>query len=327
MSVKVTSLVLDHFPVGGGIFTLAFVLADRAGHDGGGIYYAIDTMAVLTRQEPRAVRYQLRELETIGWLVCVERSIGGRGNTTKYRIPIERIPQAVVGTRHYLPRLDPPPSEVEQLVEELQESLHLATPNAEYKTANPANKDVNPAPPCPQDVKSVTASKNKAVSGVADAGPPLFAQAWAQFPKRSGNNPRLDALKAWKARLAQGVNPDEMLAGVCRYAAFCDATGKVGTEHIMRGSTFFGPGKPYEQDFTPPQKPGPKPAPEMVCEFRDRPGDQVCGMKPAKMGYCSFPMCAHHEDKVRAKRSPMPDSLRAVVGLPLKNSSTPKGAT
>lgn len=83
-----------------------------------------------------------------------------------------------------------------------------------------------------------------------------FDVAWKKYPKRSGNNPRKDAEEAWNARAKSGVATADMLAGLDRYAKWCEATGKIGTEHVMRASTFFGPSKPFEQDFA---LPAPKP--------------------------------------------------------------------
>lgn len=79
-----------------------------------------------------------------------------------------------------------------------------------------------------------------------------FDVAWKRYPKRSGNNPRKDAEDAWNARIKAGVASANMLAGLDRYARWCEATGKIGTEHIMRASTFFGPSKPFEQEFSLP---------------------------------------------------------------------------
>src|SRR5262249_50676091 len=64
------------------------------------------------------------------------------------------------------------------------------------------------------------------------------------------NNPRTRAERAYRARIEAGAKPDEILAGVRRYAAFCRATGKEGTEYVMQGATFFGPEKPYAQAWT-----------------------------------------------------------------------------
>lgn len=80
-----------------------------------------------------------------------------------------------------------------------------------------------------------------------------FEETWKVYPKRAGNNPKQDALKAWTARRKAGATAEEMHAGTERYAKFCAATDKINTETVLRASTFFGPAKPYEQDFSPPQ--------------------------------------------------------------------------
>ncbi|MFY1957100.1 replication protein [Achromobacter xylosoxidans] len=74
-----------------------------------------------------------------------------------------------------------------------------------------------------------------------EGDPEGFADAWAAYPKRQGGNPRASAVKAWKARLRNGVTATEMLAGVRGYAAHCRAESKVGTSFVMMASTFFGP--------------------------------------------------------------------------------------
>lgn len=79
-----------------------------------------------------------------------------------------------------------------------------------------------------------------------------FEKAFAQLPKRAGNNPRRAAVHAWNARMREKVDPEVITAGAQRYAAFCMATGKVGTEKVMMAKTFFGPDRSYEQDFGVP---------------------------------------------------------------------------
>lgn len=79
-----------------------------------------------------------------------------------------------------------------------------------------------------------------------------FEEAWKRYPKRSGNNPKADALKSWNARIKEGVAPAAMLAGVDRYAAWCAVTDKIGTETVMQAVRFFGKSKLFEQDFELP---------------------------------------------------------------------------
>lgn len=89
-------------------------------------------------------------------------------------------------------------------------------------------------------------------SGYADE----FERTWAEYPKRAGGNPKRDACKAWEARVKAGAKPDDILAGVQRYAAFCRITGKTGTEFVKQGATFFGPSEHYLDDWTPPPPDG-----------------------------------------------------------------------
>lgn len=90
---------------------------------------------------------------------------------------------------------------------------------------------------------------------------PAFSAAWAALPKRSGSNPRGLAVRAWSARVAEGVKPEDLLAGANRYAAYCIARGMVGTEYVMQAASFFGPEKRgWEQQWqAPPPRTGKAP--------------------------------------------------------------------
>lgn len=83
---------------------------------------------------------------------------------------------------------------------------------------------------------------------------PVFENAWLRYPKRSGDNPKLSAYQCWTARLKAGATPEAMTAGVERYAAYCLAAGKTGSELVMQAKRFFGREQPFENpwDFTPP---------------------------------------------------------------------------
>lgn len=93
MSARVTGMVFDRYPNGGGEMLLALALADHAHDDGTHIFPSIARLAAKTRQSERSVQYQLRRMETAGWLVLVNSGIGGRrsgfgegGRTRQYRI-------------------------------------------------------------------------------------------------------------------------------------------------------------------------------------------------------------------------------------------------
>ncbi|OMP89771.1 helix-turn-helix domain-containing protein [Raoultella terrigena] len=85
---------------------------------------------------------------------------------------------------------------------------------------------------------------------------PEFETAWEAYPKRAGGNSKAGAFKAWKARLKDGVKPDDMLAGVKRYAAYARATGSVGTQFVKQAATFFGPDRHFEESWQAPSVPG-----------------------------------------------------------------------
>ncbi len=74
-----------------------------------------------------------------------------------------------------------------------------------------------------------------------------FDVAWSLYPKRAGGNSKPDARKAWNARIKAGQCPADMIAGVKRYAAFCEAKGNIGTEFVKQAATFFGPSLHFEE--------------------------------------------------------------------------------
>ncbi|MBB5875867.1 helix-turn-helix domain-containing protein [Xanthomonas sp. 3498] len=96
MASKISGMVFDRYPVGGGEMLLALALADHAHDDGTHIFPSIAHLARKTRQSERAVQYQLRRMEASGWLILVNDGIGGRrrgrdegGRTRQYRISPE----------------------------------------------------------------------------------------------------------------------------------------------------------------------------------------------------------------------------------------------
>jgi hypothetical protein len=107
--------------------------------------------------------------------------------------------------------------------------------------------------PGPTQSEAETEKKSKPMG---DSVPqPEFEVAWKTLPRRSGNNPKADALRAWKARIREGVKPAVMIEGAQRYRHWCEGTGKIGAETVMRASTFFGRGRPFEQEFSLPSAP------------------------------------------------------------------------
>jgi len=46
-----------------------------------------------------------------------------------------------------------------------------------------------------------------------------------------------------------GISPDDLHAGVERYAAYCRATGNVGTPYVKQAATFFGPDEHFREPW------------------------------------------------------------------------------
>ncbi len=107
-----------------------------------------------------------------------------------------------------------------------------------------------PASPPPRLLDSKTPRHPRAVAQDA-----AFEEAWAKYPKRAGGNSKSLARKAWAARVREGVEPAEMLAGTDRYAAFLRATGKEGSQFVKQAATFFGPDAHWSEPWNLPDAP------------------------------------------------------------------------
>lgn len=96
MSVKVMGLVWDYYPEGGGELLTALKLADHADHNGDRIWPGVQSLALLTRQSGRTVQRHLGAMLANGWLEIVEPGGHGPTDTTRYRIPVDRVPGGVL---------------------------------------------------------------------------------------------------------------------------------------------------------------------------------------------------------------------------------------
>ncbi len=74
-----------------------------------------------------------------------------------------------------------------------------------------------------------------------------FDEAWALYPCSNTPN-RMAALKAWRARIREGIPPADLLAGVRSYAA---SVARKGTKpkFVKMAATFFGPNRWWEIDY------------------------------------------------------------------------------
>lgn len=84
------------------------------------------------------------------------------------------------------------------------------------------------------------------------ADPPEFETIRSVYPKRGGSQPWSRALKAARARVAEGATWQQLIEGTTRYAEFVAATGKTGTEYVLQAATFFGPDRRYAETWAAP---------------------------------------------------------------------------
>lgn len=84
--------------------------------------------------------------------------------------------------------------------------------------------------------------------------PQAFEAVWDSRPKRAGGDDKRRAHRGWAARVDEGHDPETIQAGVDRYRAYCEKTGKLGTEYVKQLATFLGPADPphFTQDWVAP---------------------------------------------------------------------------
>lgn len=75
------------------------------------------------------------------------------------------------------------------------------------------------------------------------------------YPQRPGDSPR-DGYLAFLEQVRKGATPAEILEGVRRYAAYCVATDKIGTDFVKQLRTFLGKSRYYLEPWTLPRAAG-----------------------------------------------------------------------
>lgn len=203
-------------------------LADNASDDGE-CYPSNATLMKKCGLEERSIRRITSRLEKAGHITCHYRN----GRSTVYTVH---------------PGLSVPPDRGSPRTE----SPH--TPDRKSGGEDPRSppsllrKDLTITQPSGNRHKPQSRQRRPAASDT----PPEFEAVKAAFPKRAGSQPWPHALRACSARLKEGHTWPDLLEGVRRYAAFCEATGKTRTEFVMQAQRFFGPAKPFLEDWSPP---------------------------------------------------------------------------
>jgi len=96
-------------------------------------------------------------------------------------------------------------------------------------------------------------------SGPASGSVPYlaeFEEVFAAYPKRAGGDNKREGYLAFRARMQAGATAAEILEGVRRYAAYCRATDKIGTEFVKQLRTFLGKSRHYLEPWALPRGAG-----------------------------------------------------------------------
>ena len=86
--------------------------------------------------------------------------------------------------------------------------------------------------------------------------PPPFERAWSEYPSRDGSNPKTGAYKAFRARVKDGDDPEELIRSATHYRQDCDRREQTGTPYVQQASTFWGPSEPWREFIQPVSRNG-----------------------------------------------------------------------
>ena len=109
------------------------------------------------------------------------------------------------------------------------------------------------------------------------AVPVEFAEFKEIYPERSGAQPWSRALKVIRARLNEGSQWADFLDGARRYAVYCDAVGKTGTEYVMQAATFCDVDRHFLETWQPPATKSQSQQDKNICaatDFLEAPNEQ-----------------------------------------------------
>ena len=83
--------------------------------------------------------------------------------------------------------------------------------------------------------------------------PVAFEEVWTLFPKRTPDNPKRMAFKAWQARVNEGSTIADLKAATEGYAKSVRARRLEGTEKVLMGATFWGPNERWQEYLPKPE--------------------------------------------------------------------------
>lgn len=233
------------------LLTLACHINDA----GESAYPSIDLLAFETSLSRRAVISHLQAATALGWIRTSKHGFAGQKWARNEYDP--RIPDGFVP-------LDPPSKRAPEGGEPNDKKVVNESNRLSKKVVNvvpeggePDDKKVvnhvHSNRPIELSIEQTTLSAHaesrspKKSEGETDID---FEEAWKAYPKRDGGNPKAAALKAWKARLREGIEATRLVAATRGYAAAMLKAGNVGTRFVLQASTFFGPDRRFAE-FAP----------------------------------------------------------------------------
>lgn len=77
---------------------------------------------------------------------------------------------------------------------------------------------------------------------------------WPRYPKRKGNRAKKAALSSYRARRREGIPKQKILDAVKRLHRFHEVKGDLGSQYVMRASTFLNDPDNFDNPWTPPTR-------------------------------------------------------------------------
>jgi uncharacterized protein YdaU (DUF1376 family) len=121
----------------------------------------------------------------------------------------------------------------------------------ENPSGNPVGSCVGSEVESSPDSRLQTPTKNRQRQGkTGTSASSTHEPAWLSdfkltYPPRSGDANWAGAARAGNARVREGHTVTEFLEGARRYAQFCRATDRIGTQFVQQPATFLGPRKGF----------------------------------------------------------------------------------
>ena len=203
--------------------TFTAICSFRKSADDFSVQVGRDEIAKRCGLHPSVISAATTELERLGWLA--KKGIGGRSMKTTYLITLPETvtDSATVSNSVTVTESETVADSVSKTVTDSATLLYTKEVNTDGCFSKPKISE-----------------------------PEGFGECWCAYPKREGGNSRADAIKAYRGRPKAGALPADLLAGVKRYATFCQAKGTVGTSYVKQAATFFGPGDHWREAWTVP---------------------------------------------------------------------------